>query len=245
MDVERMDPMNDKKLAVVTGGSSGMGLAIARKLREQGMDVAVFDIQPPPEPFSYYYRVDIRRDEEIRAAAGQLPRVDVLVNNAGVYFERYLEDTTDEEIDRMVDINVKGTYRVSRDLLPKLLESRGSIVTVASCLGLVPELTSPLYCTTKAGLVMLTKCLAQQYADRGLRVNCVLPGPIDTPLLQASFPDREAEARCAGRIPMRRIGRPEDVANMVAFLVSDEAGYITGSAFPVDGGVSSSSLYSK
>lgn len=237
--------MNDKKLAVVTGGSSGMGLAIARKLREQGMDVAVFDIQPPPEPFSYYYRVDIRRDEEIRAAAGQLPRVDVLVNNAGVYFERYLEDTTDEEIDRMVDINVKGTYRVSRDLLPKLLESRGSIVTVASCLGLVPELTSPLYCTTKAGLVMLTKCLAQQYADRGLRVNCVLPGPIDTPLLQASFPDREAEARCAGRIPMRRIGRPEDVANMVAFLVSDEAGYITGSAFPVDGGVSSSSLYSK
>ena len=237
--------MNDKKLAVVTGGSSGMGLAIARKLREQGMDVAVFDIQPPPEPFSYYYRVDIRRDEEIRAAAGQLPRVDVLVNNAGVYFERYLEDTTDEEIDRMVDINVKGTYRVSRDLLPKLLESRGSIVTVASCLGLVPELTSPLYCTTKAGLVMLTKCLAQQYADRGLRVNCVLPGPIDTPLLRASFPDREAEARCAGRIPMRRIGRPEDVANMVAFLVSDEAGYITGSAFPVDGGVSSSSLYSK
>ena len=76
-------------------------------------------------------------------------------------------------------------------------------------------------------------------------MNCVLPGPIDTPLLRASFPDREAEARCAGRIPMRRIGRPEDVANMVAFLVSDEAGYITGSAFPVDGGVSSSSLYSK
>ena len=236
--------MDGKSVAVVTGGSSGMGLAIARKLWEQGMDVAVFDIQPPPEPLPYY-QVDIRRDREIRAAAEQLPRVDVLVNNAGVYFERYLEDTTDEEIDRMVDINVKGTCRVTRDLLPKLLESRGSIVTVASCLGLVPELTSPLYCTTKAGLVMLTKCLAQQYADRGLRVNCVLPGPIDTPLLQASFPDREAEARCAGRIPMRRIGRPEDVANMVAFLVSEEAGYVTGGAFPVDGGVSSSSLYSK
>lgn len=239
-----MHLMNGKQLAVVTGGSSGMGLAIARKLREQGMEVAVFDVQPPPEPF-LYYQVDIRRDGEIRAAAEKLPRADVLVNNAGVYFERYLEDTTDEEIDRMVDINVKGTYRVTRDLLPKLLESRGSIVTVASCLGVVPELTSPLYCATKAGLVMLTKCLAQQYADRGLRVNCVLPGPIDTPLLRASFPDEAAAERCAARVPMRRIGRPEEVAAMVAFLVSGEAGYITGGAFPVDGGVSSSSIYSK
>lgn len=236
--------MDGKKLAVVTGGSSGMGLAIARRLREKGMDVAVLDVQAPPEPFPYY-QVDIRRDAEIRAAAEELARVDILVNNAGVYFERYLEDTTNEELDRMVDVNIKGTYMVTRDFLPKLLKNRGSIVMVASCLGLVPELTSPLYCTTKAGLVMLTKCLAQQYADQGLRVNCVLPGPIDTPLLQASFPDKAAEERCAARIPMRRIGRSEEVANMVAFLVSDEAGYITGGAFSVDGGVSSSSLYSK
>lgn len=92
---------------------------------------------------------------------------------------------------------------------------------------------------------MLTKCLAQQYADCGVRINCVLPGPINTPLLQKSFPDREAEQHCAERIPLKRIGQPEDIANMVAFLVSQEAGYITGGAFPVDGGVSSSSLYSK
>ena len=109
----------------------------------------------------------------------------------------------------------------------------------------MPELTSPLYCATKAGLVMLTKCLAQQYADRGIRVNCVLPGPIDTPLLQASFPDAEAEKRCAARIPLKRIGQPEEVANMVAFLASDDAAYVTGGAFPVDGGVSSTSMYAK
>ncbi|MDO4322988.1 MAG: SDR family oxidoreductase [Lachnospiraceae bacterium] len=234
----------DKRIAVVTGGSSGMGLAIARKLKEKGIQVCIFDLQEPPEGFDYF-PVDIRRDEEIRNALSHVPTVDILINNAGIYFEKYLEDTTNEEIDRMVDINIKGTYLVTRNAIDKLKRSKGCIITIASCLGMVPELTSPLYCTTKAGLIMLTKCLAQQYADCGVRVNCVLPGPIDTPLLQKSFSDREAEKRCAERIPLKRIGQPEDVANMVAFLVSEEAGYITGGAFPVDGGVSSSSLYSK
>ena len=233
-----------KKIALVTGGSSGMGLAIARKLRELGMEVVIFDLQSPPEAFPYF-QVDIRDDAQIQAALSQIPRIDVLVNNAGIYFEKYLEDTTNDELDRMVDVNIKGTYLMTRNAFSRIRESRGSIVIVASCLGLVPELTSPLYCTTKAGLVMLTKCLAQQYADCGIRVNCVLPGPIDTPLLQRSFPDAAAEKRCAERIPLKRIGRPEEVANMVAFLVSDDAAYITGGAFPVDGGVSSTSMYSK
>lgn len=233
-----------RQTAIVTGGSSGMGLAIARKLHSLGMNVIVFDIQPPPDPFRFY-QVDIRSDEQIRAALSQISQVDILINNAGIYFEKYLEETSNDDIDRMVDINIKGTYQMTRDTFPKIKASRGSIIIIASCLGLVPELTSPLYCTTKAGLVMLTKCLAQQYADCGIRVNCVLPGPINTPLLQKSFPDSAAERHCAERIPIKRIGQPEDVANMVAFLVSPEANYITGGAFPVDGGVSSSSLYSK
>lgn len=237
--------MDDKrKVALVTGGSSGMGLAIARKFKAMGMEVIIFDLQSPPEAFSFY-RVDIRNDAQIKEALSQIPRIDILVNNAGVYFEKYLDETTNDDIDKMVDVNIKGTYLVTRDAFPRIKESRGSIIIIASCLGLVPELTSPLYCTTKAGLVMLTKCLAQQYADCGIRVNCVLPGPIDTPLLQRSFPDAAAEKRCAERIPLKRIGRPEEVANMVAFLVSEDAAYITGGAFPVDGGVSSSSMYSK
>lgn len=235
--------MNDK-VAIVTGGSSGMGLAISQELKSKGIKVIIFDIQRPPESFEYYF-VDIRNDGQIKSALKNISKVDILVNNAGIYFERYLEDTTNDEIDRMVDINMKGTYLMSRNVLSKIKETKGCIVTIASCLGLVPELTSPLYCTTKAGLIMLTKCLAQQYADIGVRVNCVLPGPIDTPLLQSSFLDKEAVISCAKRIPLKKIGKPEDVARMVAFLVSDESSYITGGAFPVDGGVSSSSLYSR
>lgn len=234
----------NKKTAIVTGGASGMGLAIARKLRAADIDVIVFDIQEPPEDFRFF-RVDIRKDDEIKKALSDIERVDILVNNAGIYFEKYLEDTSNEDIDNMVDVNIKGTYLMTRNTFPKIKDAKGSIVIIASCLGLVPELTSPLYCTTKAGLVMLTKCLAQQYAEDEVRVNCVLPGPIDTPLLQRSFPSAEVEAACAARIPMKRIGKPEEIANMVAFLVSEDAGYITGGAFPVDGGVSSSSMYSK
>lgn len=236
--------MKEAKVAVVTGGSSGMGLAISKKLKNLGIHVIIFDIQTPLENFEFYH-VDIRDDKQIISALLNIPKIDILVNNAGVYFEKYLEDTTNEEIDRMVDINIKGTYRMTRNTLEKIKAAKGSIVIIASCLGLVPELTSPLYCTTKAGLVMLTKCLAQQYAAYDIRVNCILPGPINTPLLQKSFPDEESAIRCAERIPMKRIGEPDDIANMVAFLISDGAKYITGGAFPVDGGVSSSSLYSK
>ena len=221
-----------------------MGLAISRKLKQMGIQVIVFDIQEPLDEFQYF-QVDIRSDTQIKEALLQIPHIDILVNNAGIYFEKYLEDTTNDEIDKMIDVNIKGTYLMTRDAFPQIKRSKGCIVIIASCLGLVPELTSPLYCTTKAGLVMFTKCLAQQYADCGIRVNCVLPGPIDTPLLQKSFLDEGAAERCANRIPLRRIGRPEDIANMVAFLVSNNAGFITGGAFPVDGGVSSSSMYSK
>lgn len=150
------------------------------------MEVVIFDIQNPPDDFSFYH-VDIRNDEQIKAAISQIPKIDILVNNAGIYFEKYLEDTTNDEIDKIVDVNIKGTYLITRNAFQKVKESKGNIVIIASCLGLAPELTSPLYCTTKAGLIMFTKCLAQQYADCGVRVNCVLPGPIDTPLLQKSF----------------------------------------------------------
>ena len=232
------------KVAIVTGGSNGIGKAIVNKLDKLGAKVIIFDIKKPNEKFEYY-KVDITKDEEIKKAIENIENIDILVNNAGVYFEKYLEETTDNDIDKMVDINIKGTFKVTRNVIDKLKEKKGCIINIASCLGLVPELTSPLYCTTKAGIIMFTKCLAQEYADLGVRVNCVLPGPILTELLEKSFNNEEAKKKCSNRIPMRRIGNPDEVANVVGFLASDEASYVTGGIYTVDGGVSTSSIYSK
>lgn len=232
------------KIAIVTGGSNGIGKAIAKKLDEFGAKVIIFDIKEPKGKFEYY-KVDITKDSEIKEAIKNIEKIDILVNNAGVYFEKYLEETTDNDIDYMVDINIKGTFKVTRNVIDKLKETRGCIVNIASCLGLVPELTSPLYCTTKAGIIMFTKCLAQEYADLGVRVNCVLPGPILTELLEKSFKDENDKKKCASRIPMKRIGNPEEVANVVCFLASDESSFVTGGIYTADGGVSTSSIYSK
>lgn len=232
------------KTAIVTGGSDGIGKAIANKLNNLGAKVIIFDIKKPNGDFEYY-KVDITRDIEIKEAIKNIEKIDILVNNAGVYFEKYLEETTDNDIDYMVDINIKGTFKVTRNMIDKLKETKGCIVNIASCLGLVPELTSPLYCTTKAGIIMFTKCLAQEYADLGVRVNCVLPGPILTELLEKSFANENDKNKCGNRIPMRRIGTPDEVANVVGFLASDESSFVTGGIYTVDGGVSTSSIYSK
>lgn len=232
------------KVAIVTGGSNGIGEAIVNKLNELGAKVIIFDTKAPKYAFEYY-KVNITKDSEIKKAVNLIDKVDILVNNAGIYFEKYVEQTTDEDIDNMVDVNIKGTFKVTRNLINKLKENKGCIVNIASCLGLVPELTSPLYCTTKAGIVMFTKCLAQEYADLGVRVNCVLPGPILTELLETSFKSEEQKIKCANRIPIKRIGNPNEVANVVAFLSSEEASYVTGGIYTVDGGVSTSSIYSK
>lgn len=192
--------MDTKKTAVVTGGSSGMGLAIAQRLRADGMEVAVLDVQAPPDG-TRFYPTDIRDTGQVRRALDEIGPIDVLVNNAGIYFEKYLEDTTDEELDRMVDINLKGSYRVTREALPKLKASRGSVVFIASCLGLVPELTSPLYCATKAGLVMLTKCLAQAVCQLRRAGELRAARPHRHPTSPAQLPGQRGRAPVRGPHP--------------------------------------------
>lgn len=235
---------HSQKTALITGGSQGIGAAIAKKFMEEGYHIVVFDMHKPSFE-SEYFQVDISKEKEIQEAVAQLTQVDVLINNAGIYFMSFVEDTEEEDLERMLSVNIKGAYLMCKHVLPLLRASKGTIVNIASVLGVVPEPESPAYCMTKAAIIMLTKCMSQKYIQENIRVNAVLPGPIDTPLLRNSFADLSSFNAYLESKPMKCIGQPEDVAEVVYFLASEKAGFINGAQYSVDGGESASSWYSK
>jgi len=234
----------NKKVALVTGGSNGIGKAIAQRFLDEGAKVIIFDIVKPDYDVDFY-QVDITKEEEIKKAFQEIKHLDIVVNNAGIYFQASIEETSKEQLDKIIDVNFKGAYLISKYALPLIKESKGNIINISSAIGIAPEPGSPAYCATKAAIIMLTKCMAQEYAMDGVRVNVILPGPIDTPLLRRVLSSDEAIHKYAELNPMKRIGKPKDVANLAAFLASNEASYVTGGLYSVDGGESSSSRYSK
>ena len=231
------------KTVLVTGASSGIGEAIAHRFIKEGANVVAFDLKKP-EYECTFYKVDVRNENEIEEVISKIPTLDVVVNSAGIYFLESVENTSKKKLDDIVDINLKGTFLICKYTLPLLRKSKGNIVNIASGLGVVPEPGSPAYCATKAAVIMLTKCLSQEHGKEGIRVNAVLPGPIDTPLLRNSFTSENDLKISISKNPLRKIGKAEDVANVVYFLASDEASFVTGGLYSVDGGESVSSVYS-
>jgi len=227
----------DKKVALVTGGSNGIGKAIAQRFLDEGAKVIIFDIVKP-DYGADFYQVDITKEEEIKKAFQEIKHLDIVVNNAGIYFQASIEETSKEQLDKIIDVNFKGTYLISKYALPLIKKNKGNIINISSVVGIIPDPTSPAYCSTKAALIMLTKCMAREYGIKGVRVNAILPGPIDTPLLRRVLSSEELIQKYAALNPMGRIGKPEEVANMAAFLASDEASYVTGGIYLVDGGQS-------
>lgn len=243
------------KIALVTGGSEGMGFATAKLFLQEGAKVvitgrsrvkgrqAVRNLKKygPVE----FVQGDVSRATDARRmverTVGRFGRIDVLFNNAGVYIEKRAEEMTEEEWDFVLDTNLKGTFLVSKYAIPHMKrQGSGVIVNNSSDAGLIGNRSCPAYCASKGGVTVMTKAMALDYARDGIRVNCVNPGVIDTPMVaneaRASGNARAYLKKCALDQPIGRLGRPEEVAHAVLFLASDESSFVTGSALSIDGG---------
>jgi 2-hydroxycyclohexanecarboxyl-CoA dehydrogenase len=235
------------RVALVTGGARGIGRAIAHALAADGRRVVVGDIiDDNASEAALALRLDVTDsrsvDEAVTRAEREVGPIEILVNNAGWdEFHPFLE--TDEEFwDRIIELNYKGCLRMSRRIVPGMVEREyGRIVNIASDAARVGSSLEAVYAGAKAGVVAFGKTLAREVARQGVTVNSVCPGPTETPLLEGllgSGEDGEKMVQALRKaVPMRRLGRPEDIAAAVAFLASDGAGYITGQTLSVSGGL--------
>jgi NAD(P)-dependent dehydrogenase (short-subunit alcohol dehydrogenase family) len=246
----------DGKAVALTGASTGIGRAIALRLAEAGARLLLGDVQIPEGEAltaeirdrggeAAFIRTDVGQradnDRLVSDCIGRYGRIDVLICNAGITLPKLLTDSTDDEIDRLLDVNLLGPIYAARAAIPPMLDQgSGVILFTASKTGLVAQRDSPVYCASKGGVVLLARALALDYADRGIRVNALCPGIIDTPMLRHfadSMPDPDAAwAEYSAAQPMGRLGTSEECADAALYLVSDASSFLTGVALPVDGG---------
>lgn len=241
------------KIALVTGGSRGIGLAVAERFAEEGAQVIIFtrDAERGTKatksiPSAYFVVGDVssaddcqRAVDETLAKHGQL---DMLVNSAGIiYRNRTVEQTSEAEWDATFDVNVKGTFLMSKAALPALRTTQGAIVNLSSYVGMVGFAGASAYAASKAAIINLTRTMALDHAKEQIRVNAVCPGSVETDMIRDAWEQfgdvDEARRLWASKHPLGRIATPREVANAVLFLASDEASFITGVALPVDGGI--------
>ncbi|MGA8043666.1 MAG: SDR family oxidoreductase [Terracidiphilus sp.] len=244
----------DGSHALVTGGASGIGEATVKELVRAGAFVWVADINVTAAealakslPTAQALHLDVTSQESIAAAASLITRLDILVNNAGIGHVGSIETTNPDDFDRLLDVNVRAVYLVTRGLLPLLLASQattgrsGCIINIASVAGLVGIKQRFAYCTSKGAVIAMTRQLAVEY-PRTLRVNAICPGTVETPFVEGYLEKfhkhnkEEMRAELRARQPIGRLGQPEEVASMVRYLASSEAAFVTGSLFNLDGG---------
>ena len=234
--------------ALVTGGASGIGESTARVLAQAGAAVTIADIDRARAealsaelPGSSVLILDITDEAAVNSAFASMPALDILINNAGIALVGGIEETAQVDFQRLFRVNVEGMFLVTKAAMPLLLASKGSIVNIGSVAGLIAVKRRFAYCATKGAVVALTRQLAIDYAGR-LRVNCICPGTIATPFVDAyieknfSHEKEKAWAELHARQPMGRCGYPIEIANMVLYLCSREADFVTGSIMTIDGG---------
>jgi len=246
----------DGRVALITGGTSGIGQATAVLFAREGAAVvltgrskergeAVAGAIQDEGGEALFIRSDVRRADDCRQAVERtlerFGRIDVLFNNAGVYHPKTVPETTEEEWDETIDSSLKGAFLMSKYAIPSMIEQgRGSIINNSSGWGILGGDRAAAYCAAKGGLVIMTKAMAIDHGPQGIRVNCVCPGDVETPMLPDDAKKRgmawQDYLAGASDRPLGRIGTADEIARAVLFLASDDASFITGEALVVDGG---------
>lgn len=229
------------KTVVVSGGTRGIGLAVCKLFAEKGYRVVAFYSKDEESakkaretlPQAEFIRVDVSEEEEVKLALGNLPRIDVLVNNAGVSSFGQVQDISAQEWRRVFSVNTDGAFFCTKYAAKKMIsQGEGAIINISSVWGQTGGSCESAYSATKGALISFTKAVAKELAPSSVRVNCVAPGVIDTEM-NGKFSEEELAALC-GEIPLMRMGKAEEVASAVLFLA--ENGYITGEVLSVNGG---------
>jgi len=249
----------EKKVSIVTGGGQGIGRAVCLALAKEGSDVLVTDIVPQTAQEasdrvreegrrSLSVKVDVSDSNQVKGmvttAMEHFGKIDILVNVAGIFIKSAIEDVTEADWDRVISINLKGTFLCSQAVGKEMIkQGSGCIVNFASVAGHTPQILSGAYSPSKAGVVLLTQIMAVEWAKYHIRVNAVSPGPIRTPMTDSIYNTEKLRAGRARAIPLNRFGEPEEVAKAVVFLASDDASYITGHALAIDGASLKSNFY--
>jgi NAD(P)-dependent dehydrogenase (short-subunit alcohol dehydrogenase family) len=236
------------KLALITGGASGIGAATARRLTDAGASVVLADLNEAAAktlaaelPGAKAVAMDVTSAASIAAAIQGLERLDILVNNAGIGLVGGIAQTEEEDFARLMNVNATSVYLVTKAALPLLLAVRGSIVNIGSVAGLIGIKQRFAYCASKGAVIAMTRQLAVEY-PKELRVNCIAPGTVQSPFVEGYLQKYHAHeidkmrVELAARQPMGRLGTPEEIAAMVHYICSAEADFMTGSVVNIDGG---------
>jgi NAD(P)-dependent dehydrogenase (short-subunit alcohol dehydrogenase family) len=247
----------EEKVAIITGGTSGIGLETGRQLLLQGAKVALIGSQEEKglralqELAVYGEQVsfiqgDISKTQQcqevVSKAVAQFGSLDIVVNSAGIYMEKTIGEVTEDEFDNMMNINIKGTYFICKYALPYLRQNGGgAIINVSSDAGINGNCLCTTYCASKGAVTTFTKALALESIHYGVRVNCVCPGDVDTPMLQQQLVGvgnpQEYLRDMAAMYPVGRIAQSHEIANVICFLASDKASFVNGAVWTVDGGL--------
>ena len=236
----------NNKNALVTGGSSGIGKAIAETLNSQGANVYVLDLNESKSNTLKgisTIKTDITNSIKLKEVFNKLPdKINILINNAGIGLVGNIEQTDEKDFDNLYNVNIKGVYNCVKTFLPKMKSNGGAIINMASIVSHVAVNNRFAYTMTKGAVHAMTYAIAKDYIQYGIRCNSVSPARVHTPLvdeyLGKNYPGKEDEMfkNLSKTQPIGRMGKPEEVANLVLYLCSDEASFITGSDFPIDGG---------